>query len=59
MRPAEGPVRPVVAGVPTQMADYLEGPDPAVCARTMEAMLTMSKLDIDGLRRACEGTAAD
>jgi len=41
------------------MADYLEGPDPAVCARTMEAMLTMSKLDIDGLRRACEGTAAD
>jgi predicted 3-demethylubiquinone-9 3-methyltransferase (glyoxalase superfamily) len=45
--------------IPRQMTDYLEGPDPAGCARAMEAMLTMSKLDIDGLRRAYEGTAAD
>ena len=44
--------------IPQRMSDYLDGPDPAGCARAMQAMLTMSKLDIDGLRRAYAGTAA-
>ena len=43
--------------IPKQMTDYLEGPDPAGCARAMETMIKMSKLDIDAPRRACEGTA--
>jgi predicted 3-demethylubiquinone-9 3-methyltransferase (glyoxalase superfamily) len=38
--------------IPREMTDYLEGPDPAGCARAMEAMLKMSKLDIDELHRA-------
>ena len=42
--------------IPRQMTDYLGGPDPAGCARAMEAMLQMSKLDIDQLRRAYDGT---
>jgi len=41
--------------IPREMTDYLEGPDPAGCARAMEAMLKMSKLDVDALRRAYEG----
>jgi predicted 3-demethylubiquinone-9 3-methyltransferase (glyoxalase superfamily) len=39
------------------MSDYLEGPDADGNRRAMEAMLAMGKLDIDGLRRAYEGTA--
>ena len=44
--------------IPRAMVDYIGGPDPAGCARAMVAMLKMSKLDIDALRRAYEGTAA-
>jgi predicted 3-demethylubiquinone-9 3-methyltransferase (glyoxalase superfamily) len=43
--------------VPRRMSDYLEGPDADGNRRAMEAMLAMGKLDIDGLRRAYEGTA--
>jgi predicted 3-demethylubiquinone-9 3-methyltransferase (glyoxalase superfamily) len=43
--------------IPREMVDYLEGPDPAGCVRAMEAMIKMSKLDIDALRQAYEGTA--
>ncbi len=43
--------------IPREMVDYIDGPDPAGCARAMEAMLEMSKLDIGALRRAYEGTA--
>ncbi len=43
--------------VPRQMGDYLGGPDPAGCARAMQAMLGMTKLDIEGLRRAYEEAA--
>lgn len=45
--------------IPTGMMHYLDGPDAAGRARAMEAMLLMSKLDLDALRRAYEGTAAD
>jgi predicted 3-demethylubiquinone-9 3-methyltransferase (glyoxalase superfamily) len=41
--------------IPSAMAGYLGGPDAAGCARAMEAMLSMSKLDVDALRRAYEG----
>jgi predicted 3-demethylubiquinone-9 3-methyltransferase (glyoxalase superfamily) len=41
-------------GIPRQLTDYLEGPDPAGCARAMQAMLAMSKLDIAAIRRAYE-----
>lgn len=44
--------------IPTEMMRYLGGTDPAGCARAMEAMLTMSKLDLDALRVAYEGTAS-
>ena len=43
--------------IPRQLADFLGGPDPAGCGRAMEAMLKMSKLEVDALRRAYEGTA--
>lgn len=44
--------------IPAGMMRYLEGPDAAGCARAMEAMLGMSKLDLDALRRAYEGPAS-
>ena len=43
--------------IPSEMTRYLGGPDPAGCARAMEAMLGMSKLDLEALRRAYEGVA--
>lgn len=43
--------------IPRQAGDYLGGPDPEGCARAMEAMLRMGKLDLEELRRAYEGTA--
>jgi predicted 3-demethylubiquinone-9 3-methyltransferase (glyoxalase superfamily) len=43
--------------IPRQLPDYLGGPDPAGCARAMQAMLTMSKLDLEAIRRAYEATA--
>ena len=41
--------------VPTALPKYLGGPDRAGAQRTMQAMLSMGKLDIEGLRRAYEG----
>jgi predicted 3-demethylubiquinone-9 3-methyltransferase (glyoxalase superfamily) len=42
--------------VPRQLGDYVGGPDPDGSARAMAAMLQMQKLDLDGLRRAYEGS---
>lgn len=41
--------------VPRQLPEYLGDPDPARSGRVMAAMMTMSRIDIDGLRRAYEG----
>ncbi len=44
--------------VPKQAGDYLGGPDPDGARRAMEAMLTMTRLDVDALRAAYEGKDA-
>jgi predicted 3-demethylubiquinone-9 3-methyltransferase (glyoxalase superfamily) len=44
--------------VPTALAQYLGGPDPAGAQRAVAAMLQMVKLDIAGLKRAYEGQPA-
>ena len=44
--------------VPTALVQYLGGPDKAGAQRAMAAMLQMVKLDIEGLKRACEGRSA-
>jgi predicted 3-demethylubiquinone-9 3-methyltransferase (glyoxalase superfamily) len=44
--------------VPTALAQYLGGPDPAGAQRAVAAMLQMVKLDIAGLKRAYEGQSA-
>jgi predicted 3-demethylubiquinone-9 3-methyltransferase (glyoxalase superfamily) len=44
--------------VPTALAQYLGGPDPAGALRAVAAMLQMVKLDIAGLKRAYEGQSA-
>jgi predicted 3-demethylubiquinone-9 3-methyltransferase (glyoxalase superfamily) len=44
--------------VPTVLGELLQGPDPEKSNRAMQAMLKMSKLDIEGLRRAYEGQEA-
>jgi predicted 3-demethylubiquinone-9 3-methyltransferase (glyoxalase superfamily) len=41
--------------VPREVGAYLAGPDADGNRRAMEAMLAMGKLDIDTIRRACEG----
>ena len=41
--------------VPTVLTEMLTDPDPQKARRVMEAMLKMTKLDIDELRRAYEG----
>jgi predicted 3-demethylubiquinone-9 3-methyltransferase (glyoxalase superfamily) len=41
--------------VPRQLGEYLSDPDREKSERTMQAMLQMKKLDIDGLRRAHDG----
>jgi predicted 3-demethylubiquinone-9 3-methyltransferase (glyoxalase superfamily) len=43
--------------VPRAMNEYLQGSDPEGAARAMEAMLTMTKLDVAKLREAYEGVA--
>jgi predicted 3-demethylubiquinone-9 3-methyltransferase (glyoxalase superfamily) len=40
--------------IPKALGELLGDPDPARARRAMEAMLQMSKLEIDGLRRAAE-----
>jgi predicted 3-demethylubiquinone-9 3-methyltransferase (glyoxalase superfamily) len=44
--------------VPRQLQEYIQGPDPAGAERAMQAMLQMSKLDVEALRRAYEGAPA-
>ncbi|MBR1280944.1 VOC family protein [Bradyrhizobium sp. AUGA SZCCT0177] len=44
--------------VPTALMKYIGGSDAAGAKRTMQAMLGMVKLDIEGLRRAYEGKSA-
>jgi len=44
--------------VPTALPKYLGGPDKDGAKRAMQAMLGMTKLDIEGLRRAYEGQPA-
>ncbi len=44
--------------VPREMQRYLQGPDPDGAERAMQAMLRMSKLDVETLRRAYEGTTS-
>lgn len=41
--------------VPEGLSDLLGGPDPEGAGRAMQAMLSMTKLDIDALRRAYDG----
>ena len=41
--------------VPRQLCEYMSDPDPEKAGRTMQAMLQMKKLDIEGLRRAHDG----
>jgi predicted 3-demethylubiquinone-9 3-methyltransferase (glyoxalase superfamily) len=41
--------------VPTRLQELLEDADPERARRTMEAMLTMGKLDIAALERAADG----
>jgi len=44
--------------VPRQLNEYLQGPDGEGARRAMEAMLKMSKLDVEKLREAYEGVPA-
>ncbi len=41
--------------VPQQLGEYLGGPDPDGARRAMQAMMEMTKLDVEGLRRAYLG----
>lgn len=41
--------------IPKQLGEYLGGADREGARRAMEAMLDMTKLDVEGLRRAYEG----
>lgn len=43
--------------VPTALPELLGDPDPARAQRAGQAMLSMGKLDVDGLRRAADGAA--
>jgi predicted 3-demethylubiquinone-9 3-methyltransferase (glyoxalase superfamily) len=44
--------------VPAALMKYIGGSDAAGARRAMQAMLEMVKLDVEGLRKAYEGTAA-
>ena len=44
--------------IPRQLTEMTEGSDKAAAARATEAMLKMTKIDVEGLRRAYEGTPA-
>lgn len=41
--------------VPRQLGQYMNDPDAEKAGRTMQALLKMKKLDIEGLRRAHDG----
>ena len=55
MRLAQGPLRPVVAGVPVGMVEMLNDPDKERANRAMTAMLGMKKLDLAALQAAFDG----
>jgi predicted 3-demethylubiquinone-9 3-methyltransferase (glyoxalase superfamily) len=38
--------------IPTALGELMSGPDPAKSQRVMQAMLKMTKIDIEGLKRA-------
>ena len=40
--------------VPTILGKLMQGPDPAKSKQVMNAMLQMTKLDIEGLKKAAE-----
>jgi len=42
--------------IPTALGELLGDPDPAKAARVMEAMLRMTKIDVEELRRAHAGS---
>ena len=44
--------------VPRQITEYFDGPDREGAARAMKAMLEMTKLDVEELRKAYEGVPA-
>ena len=44
--------------IPKALAEMLGDKDPAKSGRVMQAMLKMSKIDIDGLKRAYDGKTA-
>jgi predicted 3-demethylubiquinone-9 3-methyltransferase (glyoxalase superfamily) len=41
--------------IPKALMQYLRDPDPVKAKRAMDAMLTMGKIDVEGLKRAHEG----
>jgi predicted 3-demethylubiquinone-9 3-methyltransferase (glyoxalase superfamily) len=41
--------------IPKQLSEYMSDPDREKAGRTMQAMLKMKKLDVEGLRRAHDG----
>ena len=41
--------------IPEQLSEYMSDPDREKAGRTMQAMLKMKKLDVEGLRRAHDG----
>jgi len=51
----EGQVRPFLQIVPSALGELMGDPDPEKSRRVMEAMLRMSKIDIDSLKKAYRG----
>lgn len=45
--------------VPAALGELMSDPDPARTDRVMQALIRMKKLDIEGLRKACEGISVD
>ena len=43
--------------IPREMGAYLGGPDPEGARRAMEALLQMTRLNVEAMRRAYEGAA--
>ncbi|MFZ4620584.1 MAG: VOC family protein [Bacteroidota bacterium] len=41
--------------IPKALMQYLRDPDPAKAKRAMDAMMTMNKIDVEGLKKAHEG----
>lgn len=41
--------------IPKALMQYLRDPDPVKAKRAMDAMMTMNKIDVEGLKKAYEG----